>query len=119
MCKPPPKVTTGAMIVATLSPRVVLATLAVAGSGVALVVVAGSALNAYVWMVLVGWASIASILLLRRRADPRRQMVAAPRPAVRPRATVRVIASRPARALPAAEPHPDAVHETHTVEGWR
>ena len=80
-----------------------LATTAVLGSGVALVVVAGSALNAWVGMGLFGWAAISTILLLRRRADPRRQMVAAPSPAPR-RAQAQIVASRRAPELEAGAP---------------
>jgi hypothetical protein len=114
------------MLVATLSPRVVLATMAVLGSGVGLVVVAGTALTAYVWMVLVASTSISTILLLRRRADPVRHMVRTPQAAPQ-RTAVRVIASRPSPAsleaarlaLPAAEPDVTYTADRRAVEGWR
>lgn len=104
MCAPEPRVTAGAG----------LAVCAVIGSGFGLYVVAGTALNAFVWMFLTGWAAIASILLLRRHANPVRQAAQAPARRVPQRVHAQILASRPMPALEAARPAID-----HTVTRQR
>lgn len=103
MCEPSPKVTAGAMLVASLSPRVTLATMAVLGSGVTLVAVLGSGAPTFLWMVAVLWAAVTTIALLRRRADPVRRVVSVPARA--PQQTrVELVASRRVPELEAGVP---------------
>ncbi|MEU8271226.1 hypothetical protein AB0B89_29215 [Sphaerisporangium sp. NPDC049002] len=105
MCSPPPKVTAGAILANAMLSKAGLIVGGIAASGLALYVAAGTALTAYVWMVLVGWAAVSTILLLRRRADPVRQVVRTQsRPAPR-RVHAEILASRPQPALEAAEHH--------------
>ncbi|WP_405149402.1 DUF1780 domain-containing protein [Sphaerisporangium sp. NBC_01403] len=105
MCAPPPKVTAGAIIASAVCSKAGLVVGGLLASGLALYAVAGTALTAYVWMVLVGSTSISTILLLRRRADPVRQIVRTQsRPAPR-RVHAEILASRPQPALEAAEHH--------------
>ena len=113
MCEPEPKVTAGAMIVAWIGPKIMFTGMAVLGSGVFVVTMAGSMFNAYVGMLLFGWSAIATILLLRRRADPVRRTVAVPTSAPKPK-RVELIASR---RLPELESSSPVV--TYTVEQQR
>lgn len=103
MCKPAPKITAGAMLVASLSPKVVLASMAVLGSGVALVAVLGTSAPVYVWMGVVLWAAVTTIALLARRANPVRRVVTVPARAPQ-RTRVELVASRRVPELEAGAP---------------
>lgn len=115
MCEPKVKVTAGAMLVASLSPRVALATMAVLGSGVALITVLGTSAPVYVWMGVFLWAAVTTIALLRRRADPVRRVVTVP--ARTPQRTrVELVASRRVPELEAGAPAVTyTVTQQHTV----
>ncbi len=116
MCAPAPKVTAGAIVAsAALSkPGLIIGGLLV--SGIGLYVAAGTALTAYGWMVLVAWASITTILLLRRRADPMQptRRPTPPRPPQRARAEV--LPARRVRELEAARPAITYTVEQQTVD---
>ena len=114
MCKPLPKVTAGAMLVSALSPRVTLATMAVAGSGVALVVVAGTGLNAYALMGLTAYAALTTIALIRRKADTAHRAAYGLPTHAPQRAHAQILSARP-RALPAAAPTVEVI-ERRAVE---
>jgi hypothetical protein len=103
MCEPKIKITAGAMLVAALSPRVVLGGMAVLGSGVALVAALGSGAPAFLWMGAILWASVTTIELLRRRANPVQRVVYA-QPRTQQRTRVELVTARRAPELEAGAP---------------
>lgn len=115
MCKPARTVTAGAVLMSMLGTKAGFGLVATVGSGAFVLAVAGSALNAWVIMILAGGWAITLIALLAKRANPVRQVAPRPAPAPPVRATVHVLEARPVQALPAASPAAPETITTHTA----
>lgn len=111
MCKPAPKATAGAVLMNAICTKAGLATVGAGGSGLALWLVAGTALNAWVILGLVGTNAITGIVLLVKRANRPEPFAGAPAAARMPaRTTIRL----EARTVPAITQATHPVHEiTH------